>query len=259
MEHVDFDEFRKQKWAHDIDALKTSLGLTQKGVAQILGVRQASVNRYEAMQSEPTGDIAIRLYILFSVLRNEEDRVFTLRLLEKKHGPALLNAILAAGCVYAEPLFQQAWNNIRVAFEHVVQEGKGSKASSKNMWEVLNSSLASLLKDPLGGAAIGGLSASGVIGAAATRVLPGLLGAGALASIVTALPAAVAIGTASYLLNKKKSAPEDVLKASQEALAAENSLKDLHEQGLDTCDSITGIVKGPIGQALFSELAAFHN
>ena len=80
--------------AEEIKKIRKELGLTQEGLAQILGVTKVTIARYEAGTIRPQGDSERKLQQLASFIEKEDEREQAKELLSQA-GPASLAALLA--------------------------------------------------------------------------------------------------------------------------------------------------------------------
>ena len=62
---------RKGLIATSLIYLRSRLGMTQKEVAEAIGIKQGTYNAYEKMRSEPPAEIIVRLAYLFDVSTDE--------------------------------------------------------------------------------------------------------------------------------------------------------------------------------------------
>ncbi len=58
---------RKRLIATSLIFLRSRLGMTQKEVAEAIGIKQGTYNAYEKMRSEPPAEIIVRLAYLYDV------------------------------------------------------------------------------------------------------------------------------------------------------------------------------------------------
>lgn len=80
--------------AEEIKKIRKELGLTQEGLAQILGVTKVTIARYEAGTIRPQGDSEHKLQQLAAFMEKEDERKQAKELLSQA-GPASLAALLA--------------------------------------------------------------------------------------------------------------------------------------------------------------------
>lgn len=84
--------------AEEIRKIRKALGLTQEGMAQLLGVTKVSVARYEAGTIRPQGDSERKLRQLAAFMQKEDEGEQVRKLL-LKGGAASLAALLAVSSV----------------------------------------------------------------------------------------------------------------------------------------------------------------